>query len=94
MPPTNTNISSYSTESVSQEVKVTNSMQGEKPIMLKLKIVYKVNGQPVSQSYRYLYIHIHIIHTYVYIHTYIHTYKCSCFFTYFIIYVIVLLLLG
>lgn len=48
MPPSSATILANSNGAVTQEMKVTNSVQGEKPIMLKLKILYKLNGQPVS----------------------------------------------
>jgi len=46
-PPTSATIPPNTNGSVTQELKVCNSVQGEKPIMLKLKILYKLNGQPV-----------------------------------------------
>jgi hypothetical protein len=33
---------------VTQEIRLTNSMQGEKSIMVKLKLAYSINGQNVS----------------------------------------------
>ena len=51
-PPTNTTIlPSYSnipTNTVTQEIKLINSMQGQKNIMLKLKIGYKLGSTIVS----------------------------------------------
>lgn len=46
-PPTSAIIPANSNGTVTQELKVNNSVQGEKPIMLKLKILYKLNGHPV-----------------------------------------------
>lgn len=50
-PPTSATIPANSNGAVTQELKVTNSVQGEKPIMLKLKILYKLNGQPVRNIF-------------------------------------------
>jgi AP-1 complex subunit gamma-1 len=36
--------------SVKQVFKVANSMHGQKPILLRIKIDYAVNGQPVSEQ--------------------------------------------
>jgi AP-1 complex subunit gamma-1 len=47
LPPTSGIIPANSQGTVSQEIRITNSLQGEKPVMLKLKITYKLNGQPV-----------------------------------------------
>jgi AP-1 complex subunit gamma-1 len=49
-PPSGTNIPGNSTELVSQEIRVTNSQQGTKNVMLKLKISYKVNGNDVVEQ--------------------------------------------
>lgn len=48
LPPTSTTIPGHSNGSITQEIRVTNSMQGEKNIMLKLKINYSSGGKPVS----------------------------------------------
>ena len=48
LPPTNTVIPPLSDGAVTQEIRVTNSMQGEKSIMLKLKVGFSINGQLVS----------------------------------------------
>jgi hypothetical protein len=50
LPPSSTVVSPGSNAQVTQEVKVTNSLQGEKNIMLKLKISYKQGGTPVSPA--------------------------------------------
>ncbi len=54
-PPNSTNIPPNSNGVVTQEIKLTNSMQGQKNIMLKLKIGYKqgvtmVSAQLIHQS--------------------------------------------
>mmetsp|Transcript_24349 Transcript_24349/g.24959 ORF Transcript_24349/g.24959 Transcript_24349/m.24959 type:complete len:207 (-) Transcript_24349:377-997(-) len=49
LPPTGTVIPPNSQGAVTQEIRVTNSMQGEKSIMLKLKVGFSVNGQTVEE---------------------------------------------
>jgi len=49
LPASSTTIPAGSNAAVTQEIKVTNTMQGEKNIMLKLKINYKVNGSPIEE---------------------------------------------
>jgi AP-1 complex subunit gamma-1 len=49
LPPSSTTIPGNSNGAVTQEIRVTNSMQGEKPIMLKLKINYNYGGKPVEE---------------------------------------------
>jgi len=46
-PPTSTTIPANSNGAVTQEIKLTNSMQGQKNIMLKLKIGYTQGGLTV-----------------------------------------------
>ena len=46
-PPSSTTIPALSTGAISQEVRVTNTMQGQKNIMLKLKIGYSKGGKAV-----------------------------------------------
>jgi AP-1 complex subunit gamma-1 len=41
LPPSSTTIPPMSQGAVTQEIKIANSMQGQKNIMLKLKIAYK-----------------------------------------------------
>jgi len=48
-PPTSTIVPAGSAGAVSQEILVTNSMQGEKNVLLKLKIGYTVNGAVVDE---------------------------------------------
>lgn len=48
-PPTSTVIPANSNGAVSQEIRVTNSMQGQKNIVLKLKIGYNINGTVVDE---------------------------------------------
>lgn len=48
MPPSSTTIPPNSRGSVTQEVRLANSMQGQKNIMLKLKIAYKHGATMVS----------------------------------------------
>ena len=50
-PPSSTSLSAYSNGNVTQEIRINNTLHGEKPVMLKLKIVYKVNGQQVCTMY-------------------------------------------
>lgn len=50
LPPTSTTIPGHSNGSVTQEIRVTNSMQGEKNIMLKLKINYSSGGKAVRNN--------------------------------------------
>lgn len=50
LPPTGTVIPPNSNGAITQEIRVTNSMQGEKSLMLKLKVGFSVNGQTVSIS--------------------------------------------
>ena len=46
-PPSSTTIPALSTGAVTQEIKVANTMQGQKNIMLKLKIGYSKGGVAV-----------------------------------------------
>jgi len=48
LPPSSTTIAARSQGEVTQEIKLSNSMQGQKPIMLKLKIGYKQGDVVVS----------------------------------------------
>lgn len=48
-PPSSLIIPANSNGSVTQEIQLDNSMQGEKPIMLKLKIGYNQNGNKVEE---------------------------------------------
>jgi AP-1 complex subunit gamma-1 len=48
-PPTSTTIPASSNGAVTQEIRVTNSSQGEKNIMLKLKICYSSGGHAVEE---------------------------------------------
>jgi AP-1 complex subunit gamma-1 len=48
-PPSSLIIPSNSNGTVTQEINLDNSMQGEKPIMLKLKIGYNQNGNKVEE---------------------------------------------
>jgi hypothetical protein len=48
LPPSSTTIPAMSSGAVTQEIRLANSMQGQKNIMLKLKITYKHGGQAVS----------------------------------------------
>lgn len=47
LPPSSTTIAGHTNGAVTEEIRVNNSMQGEKNIMLKLKICYSVNGKAV-----------------------------------------------
>ena len=47
LPPSSTTIAGHTNGAVTEEIRVSNSMQGEKNIMLKLKICYSVNGKAV-----------------------------------------------
>ncbi len=47
-PPTSTTIPAQSNGAVTQEIKLTNSMQGQKNITFKLKIGYTQGGATVS----------------------------------------------
>jgi AP-1 complex subunit gamma-1 len=49
LPPSNTTIPPNSIGHVTQEIKLANSLQGEKNIMLKLKISYKAGGNTVDE---------------------------------------------
>ena len=49
MPPSSTVIPANSNGQVTQEIRLTNSMQGEKNIMLKLKIGYKYQSNIVDE---------------------------------------------
>lgn len=49
LPPTSTTIPGHSNGAVSQEIRVSNSMHGQKNIMLKLKINYASGGKPVEE---------------------------------------------
>lgn len=49
LPPSSTMVAANSTGQVTQEIRLTNTMQGEKNIMLKLKISYKVQGKTVEE---------------------------------------------
>ncbi len=48
-PPTSTTIPANSNGAVTQEIKLSNSMQGQKNIMLKLKIGYSQGGVVVDE---------------------------------------------
>lgn len=50
LPPSGTVIPPNSNGAITQEIRVTNSMQGEKSLMFKLKVGFSVNGQTVSPS--------------------------------------------
>ena len=50
LPPSSTTIPSNSTGTVSQEIRLVNSVQGEKGILLKVKIGYLQNGQAVEET--------------------------------------------
>lgn len=56
LPPTSTTIPPNSNGVVTQEIRVTNSMQGEKSIMLKLKVGFSINGQSVSFNFYFLFL--------------------------------------
>lgn len=49
LPPSSTTIGAFSAGEVSQEIRLTNSMQGQKNIMLKLKIAYKQGDNLVDE---------------------------------------------
>jgi AP-1 complex subunit gamma-1 len=49
LPASSSSVPPQSQGRVTQEIKITNSMQGEKNIMLKLKITYSVNGRNVEE---------------------------------------------
>ena len=51
LPASNSAIPPHSNGTVTQEIRVANSLQGEKNIMLKLKIGYTHNGAIVSPSF-------------------------------------------
>lgn len=53
-PPNSTNVPPNSNGAVTQEIKLTNSMHGQKNIMLKLKIGYKQGVTMVSISNKFL----------------------------------------
>lgn len=44
MPPSSTTVPSHSAGSVTQEIRVTNSSQGEKNIMMKFKLGFSSGG--------------------------------------------------
>jgi AP-1 complex subunit gamma-1 len=48
LPPSSTTIPAHSSGAVTQEIRLNNSMQGQKNIMLKLKIGYTVGGNTVE----------------------------------------------
>lgn len=48
-PPTSTTVPANSSGVVTQEIRLVNSMQGEKNIMLKLKICYSSGGHAVEE---------------------------------------------
>ncbi len=50
LPPSSTTIAARSNGEVTQEIKLTNSMQGQKNIMLKLKIAYKQGDTMVDEQ--------------------------------------------
>jgi AP-1 complex subunit gamma-1 len=49
LPPSSTTIPGHSNGAITQEIRVTNTMQGEKNIMLKLKINYSAGGKAVEE---------------------------------------------
>ena len=48
-PPTGSSVPPGGAASVKQVFKVANSMHGQKPVLLKVKIDYQTMGQPVSE---------------------------------------------
>jgi AP-1 complex subunit gamma-1 len=50
LPSSSTSIPAESNGQVTQEIRLINSMQGEKNIMLKLKISYSVNGTTIEEQ--------------------------------------------
>jgi hypothetical protein len=50
LPPSGTSLPGNSTAGITQEIRVVNSMQGEKNIMLKLKIKYNQGSASVSDE--------------------------------------------
>ena len=54
LPPSSTTIPAQSQGIITQEIKLVNSMQGQKNIMLKLKIAYKQGDAMVSYFLRFL----------------------------------------
>jgi len=48
-PPTSTTLLPQSSGAVTQEIRVTNTMQGEKNILIRLKIAYTTNGVLVEE---------------------------------------------
>jgi AP-1 complex subunit gamma-1 len=49
LPPSSSLIPASSSAAVTQEIRLTNTLQGDKPILLKLKISYKRYNQQVLQ---------------------------------------------
>eukprot|EP00744_Colponema_vietnamica_P001407 GILI01002325.1.p1 GENE.GILI01002325.1~~GILI01002325.1.p1 ORF type:complete len:169 (+),score=64.36 GILI01002325.1:76-507(+) len=49
-PATSSVVPGNSNGQVTQKIIVQNSMQGEKPLLMKIKVDYNVNGQPVSEQ--------------------------------------------
>ena len=49
LPPSSTMVPANSNGQVTQEIRLTNTMQGEKNVMLKLKIGYKTQGKSVDE---------------------------------------------
>jgi AP-1 complex subunit gamma-1 len=56
LPASSTTIAGNSNGAVTQEIRVSNSMHGEKNIMLKIKIVYSAGGKPVRDCAIYFYV--------------------------------------
>jgi hypothetical protein len=50
LPPSSTSVPAQSEGAVTQEIKITNTMQGQKNIMLKVKIAYTQGGVSVSAT--------------------------------------------
>ena len=48
LPPSSTTIPANSTDAVTQEVKVTNTQQGEKNIVLKIKLSFTQGGKATN----------------------------------------------
>lgn len=49
-PATSSTLSADGVNAVQQEMKITNSFEGTKPIVIKIKVAYTCNGQPSERS--------------------------------------------
>ena len=50
LPPSSTTLPAFSSGQVTQEIRLTNTQQGEKAIAVKFKVSFNANGLPVEDQ--------------------------------------------